>query len=469
MIIIKHIILFFLIFPLYADIDYNFEIQPIFDNHCISCHIDGGTYFGGLDLSSYSEVMEGGNSDNVVVPFNHVNSLLWQHVNTNYMPPYGSGSNPLTAYQIDLIAQWIDEGALYVPDEDPIEGRWIPSSFSNVMYEFIDGLRYTYYCPYENGCDETYWNSLNIIDAIPNPNPYDANLYILTIDLFFGNEATYTLDWRCEGQVVDFYFDEDDISEGLHSTMYRLGFDYFNSECFENSIECSLTTDDILGPYYFEDAPFRSMIAHEDEPGQRLFISGKVKQYDCENLISGSLIEIWQANDEGCYGIVEDCDTGNPENDYFNLRGKFFSDINGDYTFESILPGYYGSRPRHLHIKITTPNEEVLVSQLYFENDPFCDNDPWCQDANDRIISLEENELGLYGNIDLIINSLDDGIILGDLNFDDIINILDVVSLVGIVIDGFTLNDFQVFSGDLNNDSNLNVLDIVQLVNIILY
>ena len=66
-------------------------------------------------------------------------------------------------------------------------------------------------------------------------------------------------------------------------------------------------------------------------------------------------------------------------------------------------------------------------------------------------------------------NSLDDGIILGDLNFDDIINILDVVSLVGIVIDGFTLNDFQVFSGDLNNDSNLNVLDIVQLVNIILY
>ena len=90
-------------------------------------------------------------------------------------------------------------------------------------------------------------------------------------------------------------------------------------------------------------------------------------------------------------------------------------------------------------------------------------------DANDRIISLEENELGLYGNMDLIINSLDDGIILGDLNFDDIINILDVVSLVGIVIDSFTLNDFQVFLRIFNNDSNLNVLDIVQLVNIILY
>ena len=255
------------------------------------------------------------------------------------------------------------------------------------------------------------------------------------------------------------------------------GVDY--SDLFFDSIEecqeicgsnddCYLTTDDILGPYYFENAPFRYVIAHEDEPGQRLFISGNVKQNDCENSISGSLIEIWQANDEGCYGIVEDCDTGNPENDYFNLRGKFFSDSNGDYSFESILPGYYGSRPRHLHIKITTPDEEVLVSQLYFENDPYCENDPWCQDANGRIILLEENEFGLYGDIDLIMNSLEDGIMLGDLNFDNLSNILDVVSLVGIVIDGFTLNDFQVYSGDLNNDSNLNVLDIVQLVNIIL-
>ena len=496
--------------PLYAEVDYNSEIQPIFDNSCITCHVNGGAYFGDLDLSSYSEVMEGGESGNTIVPFESENSLLWQHVNSSYMPPYGSENSPLTTNQISLIAQWINEGALFEPEEDPIEGRWIPGGFDNTMYEFFNGLRYTYYCP-ENSCDTDYWDSLDTSDAIPNPNPYWVDGNTLTIDLFFGNEATYTIDFRCDGQVVDFYYDEDDIWEGLHSTMFRLGFDDFNNECLDtnpddclcteewnpvcgidgntysnicyatceyvviayegeciNDNECSLTTDDILGPYYFEDAPFRSVLANENEPGQRLFISGTVKQNDCEDFISGSLIELWQANDEGCYGIVEDCDTGNPENDYFNLRGKFFSDINGDYTFESILPGYYGSRPRHLHIKITTPDEEVLVSQLYFENDPYCENDPWCQDADGRIVSLEENEFGLYGNIDLIMDSLEDGIMLGDLNFDNLNNILDVVSLVGIVIEGFTLNDFQVYSGDLNNDSNLNVLDIVQLVNIIL-
>ena len=140
------------------------------------------------------------------------------------------------------------------------------------------------------------------------------------------------MNYRCDGQVVDFIYTPDNI---IHSTLFREFYDY--NQCQSIPDECSLTTDDILGPYYFEDVPFRSVIAHEDEPGQRLFISGKVRQNDCENSISGSLIEIWQANDEGCYGIVENCDTGNPENDYFNLRGKFFSDSNGDYSFESIL------------------------------------------------------------------------------------------------------------------------------------
>ena len=401
-----------------------------------------------------------------------------------------------------------------------IEGRWISNAFNNTMYEYVDtelfaqaGLRYTYYCPYENSCDETYWNSLDISDAIPNPNPYSvsADGNILSINTFFGNISTYALGFRCDEQVVDFYFDEDDIAEGLHSTMFKLGFNDFNNECLDtnlddclcteewdpvcgvdgntysntcyatceyivvayegeciNNNECSLTTDDILGPYYFEDAPFRSIIAHENEPGQRLFVSGTVKQNDCEDFISGSLIEIWQANDDGCYGIVEDCDTGNPENDYFNLRGKFFSDVNGHYSFESVLPGYYGTRPRHIHIKITTPDEQVLISQLYFENDPYCENDPWCQDADDRMISLVENEFGLSGSIDLIMDSFENGIILGDLNGDEVINIQDIVLLVNIIIDNSIIDDFQMYSGDFNTDNDINVLDVIQLVSIII-
>ena len=413
--------------------------------------------------------------------------------------------------------------------QEQIEGKWIPSSFGNTMYEFVDGLRHTYYCnDYNNECDTDYWNSLDTSDAIPNPNPYWVNGNTLTIDLFFGNEATYTMGFRCDGQVVDFYYDEDDWAEGLHSTMFRLDFDDFDDDCVNMPEECfdlsgidfgdcdmvlgigwdgyqceyfsgcdwivddidysdyffdswqgceeicssnngcNLTTDDILGPYYFEDTPYRNVLAQEEEPGERLFISGLVKQNNCEFPISGSLIEIWHANDEGCYGIVEDCDTGNPEDDYFNLRGKFFSDENGNYAFESILPGYYASRPRHIHIKITTPSEEILVSQLYFEDDPLCESDPWCQDADGRIISLEENEFGLYGEINIIMDSSESGIILGDINFDTLLNIQDIVLLVGIIIGNVNPNDFQIYAGDINIDYIINVLDILQLTNIIL-
>ena len=58
-------------------------------------------------------------------------------------------------------------------------------------------------------------------------------------------------------------------------------------------------------------------------------------------------------------------------------------------------------------------------------------------------------------------------ILLGDLNFDGIVNVIDVVSLVnGILGAGFTDEQFPV--ADINGDSIINVIDIVSLVNSIL-
>ena len=54
--------------------------------------------------------------------------------------------------------------------------------------------------------------------------------------------------------------------------------------------------------------------------------------------------------------------------------------------------------------------------------------------------------------------------VLGDLNGDGVINILDIVGLVNIILGISPENP----AGDLNQDGVYNVLDIVQLVNIIL-
>ena len=103
----KLIYIFLIIFCLFSQVDYFNQIQPIFNNNCISCHIEGGRYFGGLDLSSYSFAMEGGSSGNTIVPLDHSNSELVNritlHENDNeFMPQYGT---PLSQSGIDLIAQ----------------------------------------------------------------------------------------------------------------------------------------------------------------------------------------------------------------------------------------------------------------------------------------------------------------------------------------------------------------------------
>ena len=53
--------------------------------------------------------------------------------------------------------------------------------------------------------------------------------------------------------------------------------------------------------------------------------------------------------------------------------------------------------------------------------------------------------------------------ILGDVNGDDVINILDVVIIVGYVLD-----NLHISNADVNNDGLVNVLDIVVLIGIIL-
>ena len=58
--------------------------------------------------------------------------------------------------------------------------------------------------------------------------------------------------------------------------------------------------------------------------------------------------------------------------------------------------------------------------------------------------------------------------LLGDINVDGAVNILDVVLLINFVLGSHIPTDFEFSTCDLNSDNILNVLDIVQLVNMIL-
>ena len=100
---------FFITF-LYSQVNYQSDIQPIFNNNCIFCHQNGGS--ATLNLATYSGTMTGGWSGPAIIAGDHQNSLLYQRIiqpigTDGSMPP----NDPLSQSQIDLIAQWIDEGA----------------------------------------------------------------------------------------------------------------------------------------------------------------------------------------------------------------------------------------------------------------------------------------------------------------------------------------------------------------------
>lgn len=166
---------------------------------------------------------------------------------------------------------------------------------------------------------------------------------------------------------------------------------------------CNLetTTDRYgLGPYYLEGAPNRLQLAAIDEPGAPIEISGIVS--DCNGPIAGVQIEVWHATDAGCYihPAQPNCnDGGSPL--VRRLWGTLTTSGYGYYSFKTIKPGVYLNgatyRPSHIHLQIKSPvgaaRSFKLVTQLYFEGDPFIAGDYAASDptAANRIIKLTPN------------------------------------------------------------------------------
>ena len=59
--------------------------------------------------------------------------------------------------------------------------------------------------------------------------------------------------------------------------------------------------------------------------------------------------------------------------------------------------------------------------------------------------------------------------LLGDINNDGNVNIIDVVILVDFILGYQTLNEQQLEQANINNDDFINIIDVVMLVESILY
>lgn len=122
--------------------------------------------------------------------------------------------------------------------------------------------------------------------------------------------------------------------------------------------DLAATVPQTAGPFYTPEAPERRSLVEPDMTGTRLALNGYVYTTDCQP-VPGALLDFWQADDAGVY-----------DNDGYRLRGHQFADDEGRFDLETIVPGLYPGRTRHIHVIAQAPNGPVLTTQLYFPEEP---------------------------------------------------------------------------------------------------
>jgi len=112
------------------------------------------------------------------------------------------------------------------------------------------------------------------------------------------------------------------------------------------------------GPYYKRNSPEKANLMVEGVTGTGLIVSGKVVDTQGKP-IAKALVDVWHCDPKGDY-----------DNTGFKFRGHVFADEDGKYQFETVVPGLYPGRTRHIHVRVQAPNGKPLTTQVYFPNEP---------------------------------------------------------------------------------------------------
>jgi len=126
-----------------------------------------------------------------------------------------------------------------------------------------------------------------------------------------------------------------------------------------------LTEPQTEGPFFKPKSPERSSFLENNvSPTGKLLLTGVVLSRSCKP-VANALLDFWHSDDAGEY-----------DNRGFRYRGHQFSDAQGRFRLETIVPAQYPGRTRHIHVKVQAPGRRVLTTQLYFPNDPGNARDP---------------------------------------------------------------------------------------------
>lgn len=123
------------------------------------------------------------------------------------------------------------------------------------------------------------------------------------------------------------------------------------------------TPAQMAGPFFTPNSPRRNNIVDRGVSGSSLILTGRVLDQDCKP-ITNALLDFWQCDGRGQY-----------DNKGYRLRGHQFTDSNGFYRLDTVVPGVYPGRTPHIHVKVQRAGGRILTTQLYLEDHPANERD----------------------------------------------------------------------------------------------
>ena len=149
------------------------------------------------------------------------------------------------------------------------------------------------------------------------------------------------------------------------------------------------TRSETEGPYFKPGSPERQSLLEAGVAGRRLILTGSVVGTTCRP-IARALLDFWLADAAGEY-----------DNIGFRLRGHQFTDADGRYKLDSVVPGVYRGRTQHIHVKVAEPGRPTLTTQLYFPGQPLNARDPLFH--ADLLVSVARDADPLLATFDFVV------------------------------------------------------------------
>ena len=159
----------------------------------------------------------------------------------------------------------------------------------------------------------------------------------------------------------------------LHSLLLATG-GVITSSVYAEAL--ALTPWQTEGPYYPDHQPLdqdNDLLHIKDDKqtaaGVITNFGGRLLDKDGKPL-KDATIELWQADNNGCYIHSNGVQRGKERDTHFQGYGKFVTNDKGEYRFRTIKPGLYTGRTRHYHIAVVQNGKRVLTTQLYLAGEP---------------------------------------------------------------------------------------------------